>query len=113
MEPQTLAYETILRSAQLDEGGVPMGRMIQLYQLYDLVAQQVMGPLIPCPHQAPAVRHFVDLLKDPKTILAAHPADYALLYIGMQDETTGILVPLSKPVACLTGAAWLASQTKE
>lgn len=110
---ETPAYETILRSAQLDEGGAPIGRMIQLYQLYDLVAQQVIGPLIPCPHQAPAVRHFVDLLRDSKTVLAAHPADYALLYVGMQDETTGILVPLSRPQPTLTGAAWLASQNKE
>lgn len=108
-----LAYETILRSVQVDENGTPMGRMIQLFQLYDLVAQQVIGPLIPCPHQAPAVRHFIDLLKDKNTTIAAHPADYTLLYIGMQEETTGILVPLSKPVAALTGAAWLASQTKE
>lgn len=106
----TPTYETILKNQGFGDG---KGRAIQLFQLYDLVAEQVVGPIIPCPHQAPAVRHFIDLLKDKNTTVAAHPADYALLYIGMQEETTGVLIPLNNPVAALTGAAWLATQTSE
>lgn len=84
-------------------------RQIQLFQIYDTVAQQVIGPIIPAPQAAPAVRHFVDLLKDKTTTLAQHPSDYVLLRIGTQDELTGSIDPLLPPVAVLTGAAWAAS----
>lgn len=89
---------------------MPNGRHIQLFQLYDIVAEQVIGPIIPAAHAAPAVRHFVDLLKDKTTTLAQHPADYTLLRVGEQDELTGTLIPIVPPVPVLTGAAWAATQ---
>lgn len=99
------------RQLDIQQQRSPVTREIQLFQLYDTVAQQVIGPIIPAPHAAPAVRHFVDLLKDKTTTLSAHPGDYSLLRIGTQDELTGVLTPQS-PVAVLTGAAWLATQTE-
>lgn len=91
--------------------GLPM-RTTNLYQIYDAVANTVIGPIIVTYHPAAAVRQFTDLLRDPKTTLAAHPEDYELRYLGQQDESTGLVDGLTVPQAVLTGLQWKLSQER-
>lgn len=80
-------------------------RITKLFQIYDNVANTVVGPIISAPHQASAIRNFTDLLNDPKTTLASHPDDYKLLCIGEQDEETGIIVTWTTTDVA-TGTQW-------
>jgi len=88
-------------------------RPVSLYQIRDNVAQTVVGPIITVHHAAAAVRHFTDLLQDKNTTLAAHPDDFDLVYLGLQDEESGTIDPLPKPEPALTGKAWRAMQNNQ
>jgi len=79
--------------------------MVKLYQVYDTVGQNVLGPIITVKHDAAAVRIFTEALKDQKTALAQHPQDYVLLYLGTQDDDTGVIVS-EMPKTVLTGKQW-------
>lgn len=84
---------------------------LNLYQVYDTVAQTMMGPIIQAKHDAPAIRTFTDALSDPRA-LGAHAKDYRLMILGEQHEETGLLVPHPLgPQTVATGEQWLASQT--
>lgn len=41
---------------------------------------------------AEAVRSFTDACNDPKGQFSAHPADYALFYVGAYNDADGVLV---------------------
>lgn len=84
--------------------------MRQLYCVYDLKAESLVGGIIMEKVDAPAIRAFHDAL-DPKanSILAQHPADFQLLCLGSVDDSGYIVVNPNylNPVA--TGAQWAAA----
>lgn len=87
-------------------------RHIQLYQVRDTVGKTVVGPIITTHHPAAATRIFTDALKDEKTSIAAHAADYELICLGKQIEDTGELIACP-PEVILTGAQWAMIQNQE
>lgn len=63
----------------------PQDRMLGIYGIYDLVAGSLLqNTLMLFPHVAPARRMFKDAVNaDPaKSVVAAHPEDHALVYLG-------------------------------
>lgn len=63
-----------------------------LYQLYDLVNEQVIGPVITAPRDEGAIRIFKDILKngsDPA--FKEYPTDFSLIKLAVQDTTTGAI----------------------
>lgn len=60
--------------------------MKRLYQVYDLVAATIIGGMIQEVNDAPAIRAFGDALGTKDSILAAHPEDYELRYLGTIDD---------------------------
>lgn len=84
--------------------------MRQLYCVYDLKSESLVGGIIMERLDAPAIRAFHDAL-DPKnqSILAQHPADFQLLCLGSVDDSGMIIVNPNylNPVA--TGAQWAAA----
>lgn len=83
--------------------------MRSIYTVYDLKAESIVGGLIMERLDAPAIRAFHDAL-DPKSqsILAQHPADFALLCIGTIDDAGTIIAP-DAPETIATGAQWAAA----
>lgn len=82
-----------------------------LYQIFDVTAETVVGPIMRENKDGPAVRHFNSLLANKDTALGQHPADYQLLRLGTQDEETG---EINSEVEVVTsGVAWLESQPSE
>jgi hypothetical protein len=90
-----------------------MSRHITLYQIRDITADMVVGPIMAMYHPAQAVRQFTDLVKDPTTLIGKHPEDYELIELGRQDENTGTLDAFNTPVRILDGATLLAVQQRE
>lgn len=78
-----------------------------IYCVHDKVADAIMGGLHLHQADAPAVRMFTDALLDPKTILAAHPADFVLRFVG-SIEDDGAIIPEMRDV--LDGGQWLRMQ---
>lgn len=87
--------------------------MQRLYQIYDRVAKSVVGNAFPARHDGPAVREFYDALKSERSSMSNHPADFDLLCIGSQDDTTGVLVVEGFPQTVVTGEEWLATVERE
>ena len=82
--------------------------MTLLFQIYDRVAGQVIGPISAERSEGPAIRWFHQVLAEPKTSPGQAPADYDLLCLGQQ-SIEGRLDGLEMPQVVATGAAWLAS----
>lgn len=81
----------------------------KLYQIYDRVAEQVVGPIMAGSRDGAAIRNFTEVLQDKNTELGKHPMDYELRHIGEQDLESGGVT--SVPVTTiLTGAAWIREQ---
>lgn len=81
----------------------------RLYQMYDLTAEAAAGPIISEKRDGPAIRAFTAVLADAKTLPGQYPDQFALLFLGEQDETTSHITSIT-PVPILTGAAWAASK---
>jgi len=83
--------------------------MRNIYTVYDLKSESIIGSLIMERLDAPAIRAFHDAL-DPKnqSILAAHPADFVLLCLGSLDDS-GVIVPATEPQQIASGAQWAAA----
>ncbi|WNK13867.1 MAG: nonstructural protein [Microvirus sp.] len=77
--------------------------MQKLYIVYDKVAETIVGNIIQCPNDAPAIRLFHDALKG-ETQLSLHPADYELVLIGSILETG--FMEATIPTSVATGAQW-------
>lgn len=61
-------------------------RALQMFAVYDLIGGEIVGnQVVLFPHVAPARRMFQDACQaDPtKSRIAAHPSDYALVYLGV------------------------------
>lgn len=82
---------------------------MRLYAIYDTVARAIVGGVHVCQRDEVAIRLFGDVASDNQTMIARHPSDYELLYLGeLGDGAAGICVPTVAPVVVLTGAALLA-----
>lgn len=87
--------------------------MKNIYCLYDTVARMIAGPLILERHEAPVIRMFHDLLKDPKASPSQHPSDYNVICLGsLDDDGDGypLIYPVTSHTVVATGASWLAAQ---
>lgn len=58
----------------------------KLMVVVDIVAKDVVGPVLYFQHNAPAIRFFTDAIQDETTPLSKHPADYELRQIGILDD---------------------------
>lgn len=81
----------------------------QLYVAFDRVAQTMLGQVMQFPHDAPAVRMFVDALQD--GFMAKHPGDFELLCIGTIGMVTCEIVPNESPRLVLSGETWAQTLT--
>lgn len=79
--------------------------MRKLYQVYDIKAECIIGPLMVERRDAPAIRSFTDALKDPQS-LGRHPDDYQLRYLADMNDAGFIVVPAGCPSVVMTGTAW-------
>lgn len=81
----------------------------QLYMVYDLVAETVLGGIIQETADAPAIRAFHDALGASESLLAQHPKDFNLLLIGSITSDGTVITP-NQPTIVATGAAWVANK---
>ena len=81
-------------------------RLQNLYQIYDLKAEKVSGPIMPATKDAVALRTFHELLDNKDTTPGQHPGDFQLLYLGYQDEETGIIDPVKTLTVVASGREW-------
>lgn len=80
-----------------------------IYTVYDIVAETIVGPLVLVPSDAAAIRHFSDTASDPKTTVGMHPKDYILITCGNIDSE-GNITPEHRII--LEGKQWHAMQEK-
>lgn len=85
-------------------------RTTELYQIYDLKAESVRGPIMAYNRPGPAVRAFNELCANKESEIGRYPKDFHLLHIGTQDEETGE-IESGRNTVIATGEAWLAAQT--
>lgn len=83
------------------------------YQVYDLVGESIVGPPFIEKNKGPAIRGFTDILNDKNSTLGQHPDDYELRFIGIQNEATGEIQPISPPQTIATGAEWAERKRQE
>lgn len=81
-----------------------------LYVVRDTLAETVVGGLLVFPADAPAIRFFGDVVNEPKSSVAAHPADHVLTFLGALDEATGIITTEGAPRDVISGAAIVAAR---
>lgn len=62
-----------------------------LFSLRDVKAAAFMQPVC-FPTEPLALRWFSDLLRDPESVFAKHPEDFALHYLGDMDTESGEVV---------------------
>lgn len=79
-----------------------------LYQIYDLKAEAIAGPIMMERKEGPAIRAFHGLLADQRTNPGQYPADYNLICVGEQNLDTGAITPCI-PYTIATGSAWAES----
>lgn len=80
-----------------------------LYQIFDLKAGSIAGPIIIEKRDGPAIRSFHDLLRDERSTISRHPDDYELRVVGVQDEDTGHITGCL-PYTIATGTSWVEMQ---
>lgn len=83
----------------------------QLYQLRDIRAQDLIGPVVAHKSMQPAIRMFEDVLQSKDTAPGQHPADYDLLFVGTQNDETGEITA-GAPQIVATGKGWLEDQQR-
>lgn len=84
--------------------------MKRLYQVYDKRAGSIAGPIMAERIDAPAIRTFFDILKNPQTLPGQHPADFDLLCVGTQDDETATIDAWTRPDVIVTGEQWKRAQ---
>lgn len=82
----------------------------RLYQVYDNRAGSIAGPIMAERIDAPAIRTFFDILKNPQTLPGQHPDDFDLIIVGQQDEETGVIDAWTQPDIIVTGEQWRRAQ---
>lgn len=81
--------------------------MRRIYGIQDLKAQELLGTLLQIfRHDAAAIRMFTDACEHKESLVAKHPADFALVCLGhITDDNT--IVPENRTV--ITGEALIAA----
>lgn len=64
--------------------------MKNIYVVYDIKAEGMVGSLILDRNDAPVIRGFYDLLGDSRSYESRHPEDYELYQVGHCDDEGGI-----------------------
>lgn len=82
--------------------------MIKAYSIFDAKVHTWSRPFFELTAGA-AVRTVSQVLRDPGSMLSAHPADFSLWFCGEFDEDTGQLVPVA-PVSMGPVTQWLPQQ---
>lgn len=72
-------------------------RLVNLYQVYDRRARNMMGPLVAAQNEIPLARELAQAVNDDKTIIGQHPDDFDVVLLGTQDMDTGRIEALSTP----------------
>lgn len=62
-----------------------------MYQIRDVVAACLVGPILLERNDAPAVRMFYAAFEDAKSALSANPKDYELMALGEYDDEVGVI----------------------
>lgn len=82
--------------------------MKSLYVIFDTRAEAIIGEIVQTARvDAVAVRSFGDLLRDERSLLGQHPADFQLVCVGHMNDV-GEIVPERRVV--LTGQQFIDSQ---
>lgn len=79
----------------------------QLYQVFDAIAECAYGPIIAAARDAAAIRIFQEAAADERTELHKYPADYILLKLGTQDDSSGTITALPAPLPIYSGIAYV------
>lgn len=66
--------------------------MINIYAIFDVKARIHTIPFF-MQYDAPAVRAFVDMLRDKNHQFGKNHGDYSLYALGEYDDETGIIIP--------------------
>ena len=69
-----------------------MNGVLGIFALYDEKAEAFLPPWT-APTKAYAMRTVSDMVMDPESMIAKHPADYTLFCVGMMSQETGEIVP--------------------
>lgn len=87
--------------------------MRNMYIVFDVKSESVLGGIVLEVKDAPAIRAFHDAL-NPKnnSVLSQHPADFELLVIGTIFDD-GRIVAADAPSTVATGAQWAAANLME
>lgn len=85
--------------------------MLNVYCVFDRVAESVQGGVHVFPLDAVAIRFFRDVMDAPDTSLAKHPEDYDLICLGFLESEGPALVSVG-PRTVLTGASIVAMRSQ-
>lgn len=85
-------------------------RLTKLYQVFDVVAQMVSGPIFLEKRDAPAIRAFYGIFNHKGTLPADYPENFELRCVGVQDEETGQVTAECPPTMVASGTTWLNAQ---
>ena len=78
---------------------------LSVYSVYDVKAKSYATPFF-CLNEDVARRSFIDLCRDSRTLVAQHPDDFCLCFLGFFDQDSGELYRNPnepKPVHFFTG----------
>lgn len=84
-------------------------RTTNLYQIYDLTAEAVVGPIMLEKALGAAIRSFNSVLGNKQTFPGQYPEQFTLLLLGVQDEETAEITG-NAPCVVATGRQWLETQ---
>lgn len=80
--------------------------MTNLYNIYDLKSDSIIGNIFSAKTNAVAIRAFSDALQDKNSTIGQHPQDFVLIQVGEQHDT-GAIAPIlggSGTIEIITGA---------
>ena len=61
-------------------------------------------------NDATAIRNFEHAVRQPDSLLASHPNDFALYKVGAFDNTTGVVTPSVEPIQLCDAAQCLVKE---
>lgn len=80
----------------------------QIYAIKDKAANAYLQPIFSV-NENTVIRSLKASLTDPNHNFRMHASDYSLYYLGLFDDSTGVLVPLQEPVFVVNCETILAS----
>lgn len=76
--------------------------VFNVYSVRDLKAETYSQPFF-SPNDGTAMRAFSDGLRDPQTVMARHPEDYALFRVGVWNTDNGAIAGTDVPIPVISG----------